>query len=128
MSTLCGIPASWFVNWMVKAWLAGAARQLVSNAVFWAVIWRVVPFGWQASAVPVGLAGAVTLGWWRVGSGWARVSPPEGDTATSRFVFVESNQATASVLPSPETAMLGVDPPSLPWIGWDWNFPPWLEA
>src|SRR5437773_1232366 len=45
MATLWGTPASWLSNLMVKAWPAGAARHLVSNAVFFAVTDRLVPAG-----------------------------------------------------------------------------------
>src|SRR5437867_4387207 len=113
MSTLWGNGSS-FVNWMVNASPAGAARQFLSNAVFSAVTSIAAPLGWQGRAVPVALGWAVTLGWASVGSGWARTRPPVGDTATSRLVLVASNQARARVFPSDETAMPGLEPASLP--------------
>src|SRR5438876_836295 len=64
----------------------------------------------------------------RVGSGCASARPPAGEMATSRLAFAASNHAMARDLPSPETAMLGFVPPSLPCIGWEEKCPPRFVA
>src|SRR6266496_6442994 len=108
MSTLCGVPASWFEKSMVTAFPAGAARQLVSKATPLAVIFKVVPDGLHCAAEALGLAAAV-----RGGGENAKTSPPTGGRPTSRFSFTVSYHARASFLPSVFTAMLGFAPPRL---------------
>ena len=88
----------------------------------------VVPSGSHGSDVPVWVGCAVTVGGARVGSGCASARPPAGEMATSRLAFAASNHAMARDLPSPETAMLGFVPPSLPCIGWEEKCPPRFVA
>src|SRR5207244_7091077 len=93
---------------MVKPWPAGAARHLVSNAMFLATTETVVPFGWQVAAGV--LAGPA------VGNGdgeYARASPCEDGWASSRFWLTVSYHAIDTVFPSGVTARLGFAPPRL---------------
>src|SRR5438094_815022 len=121
---------SLFAKSTVKFFPAATARHDLSKpltaAPAGAAIWRVVevPLGWQGGAELVGPTAAV--GGARVGSWNARTRPPEDVEATSRFVLVASNHATACFLPSAETAMLGFAPPRLPPTGCPLKV--WLEA
>src|SRR5690242_9501681 len=45
MCTLCPVPASMFENEIVRAWPGGAARQVVSKAIRFALMCRAVPPG-----------------------------------------------------------------------------------
>src|SRR5919198_2145107 len=89
ISTLWGT-ASLLVNSTVIGLPAGAARQFVSNAMFCAVTFTVVPSGWHAGA-----AGVVARLVGTAGVGWARAKLPDRGWATTRFALESSNQARA---------------------------------
>ena len=118
ISTLWGVPESWLVKSIVNGVLARAARQFVSKAMFLAVTLTVVPDGLHAAV------GGGIEGWCRVGVGWARARPPVADVAIFRFRLCESNHATTRVLPSPDTAMLGLAPACETGSACAANFPP----
>src|SRR6266542_4745685 len=120
MSTLWGTPASLFVNVMVKAVSAGAARQAVSKAMPWAVTFRSVPFGLHFGVMvpppPVMVVGR--------GSGeCAMLRAPLAVSPMSRFWLVESNQARTTVFPSAVAARAGDLPPSDWATGAEANWP-----
>jgi len=82
-----------------------------------ATICTVAPWGWHVTAD--GVIVGPTTGWGEN----ARARLPEGFVATSRFPFVGSYHASASELPSEDTAMLGFAPFWLPGTGLEANVP-----